>query len=141
MAFWVWIDDTLARAELLVGAGVAVMGALFAETVQHQAGTYLKVRFEWLAHALPIPVQVGRDLRLVFHALWRRVVAGEVPSSTFEEVAVRVGGQTSEAVTRRALLVAGTSIAPNTFALGIDDERGVMIVHRLVGSDAGAPRQ
>lgn len=136
MAFWVWIDDTLARAELLVGAGVAVMGALFAETVQHQAGTYLRVRFEWFAYALPIPMRVVRDLGIIFHALWRRIVAGESPSSSFEEVPMKVGGQTSEEVTRRALVVAGTSIAPNTFVLGIDEDRSVMLVHRLVGSDA-----
>jgi hypothetical protein len=28
--------------------------------------------------------------------------------------------------------VGGTSLAPNTFVLGIDRERDVMVVHRLV---------
>jgi hypothetical protein len=38
-------------------------------------------------------------------------------------------------MTRRVLLIGGTSIAPNTFALGIDSERDVMVVHRLVPED------
>ena len=37
-----------------------------------------------------------------------------------------------EARTRRALLVAGKSVAPNTFVLGLDAERDVMVVHQLV---------
>jgi hypothetical protein len=35
-------------------------------------------------------------------------------------------------MTRRALYVGGQSVAPNTFALGIDKDRDVMIVHQLV---------
>ena len=37
-------------------------------------------------------------------------------------------------MTRRTLLVGGTSVAPNTFVLGIDPERDVMVVHRLVAA-------
>jgi multisubunit Na+/H+ antiporter MnhE subunit len=134
MAFWVWIDDSIAVPELLVGAGAAVIAALFVETVQYQSASHVRIRFEWLAHALPIPVQVARDLGTVFHALFRQVLGGEQPASALEEVPVRVGGESDSTVTRRVLLTAGMSIAPNTFALGIDKERGVMIVHRLVSS-------
>jgi multisubunit Na+/H+ antiporter MnhE subunit len=136
MAFWVWIDDSIAVPELLVGAGVAVIAAFFTELVQHQSAAHARVRFEWLARALPIALQVPKDLAVVFAALWRRLIAGEEPPSALEEVPVRVGGESASTVTRRTLLVMGTSVAPNTFALGVDKERGVMIVHRLVSSRA-----
>ncbi|HTX62256.1 MAG TPA: hypothetical protein VMD28_01360 [Acidimicrobiales bacterium] len=132
MAFWVWIDDSIALAELLVGAAVATMGALFAELVQHQAASHLRVRFRWLVHALFIPPQVARDLVVVFTALFRKMVAGVEPASAFDEVPVRAGGESATTVTRRALLVVGASVSPNTFALGVDPARGVMVVHRLV---------
>jgi multisubunit Na+/H+ antiporter MnhE subunit len=134
MALWVWIDDSIDVPELLVGAAVAVMGALVAEVVESQAATHVRIRFEWLARALPIPLQVVRDLATVFTALFRKVAMGEEPRSRLEEVPVRGGGDSPEDVTRRALLVAAASIAPNTFALGIDKERNVMIVHKLVPS-------
>ncbi|MGH9098688.1 MAG: Na+/H+ antiporter subunit E [Acidimicrobiales bacterium] len=132
MALWVWIDDSIALPELLVGAAAAAASALLAELVQYQAAAHMRVRFEWLARALPIPLYVARDLGLVFWALYRKVLAGEDPPSALQEIAVRSGGERASTVTRRVLLVMGTSVAPNTFALGIDEERDVMIVHKLV---------
>jgi len=135
MAFWVWIDDSVALAELLVGAGVAVMGALLAEVVQCQAGTHVRIRFEWLAEGLKLPKEVVRDLGVVLGALWSQVVKGEGPRSGFVALPVRPGTDTTEDATRRALITASRSVAPNTLVLGIDRERNVMIVHHLVLSD------
>ena len=71
----------------------------------------------------------------VYRALWRRLVHGEQPPSAFLELPARYGDDSAEGATRRVLLVAGTSLAPNTFALGIDKDRGVMVVHRLVAEE------
>ncbi len=136
MSLWVWIDDSIALPELLVGAGVAVMGALFVELLQHQAASEIRIRVEWLARARSIPFQVARDLVVVFGALFRKVAWGVDPPSSLEELSVRAGGDSAATATRRTLLVMGTSVAPNTFALGVDQERGTMIVHRLVSSRA-----
>ena len=58
------------------------------------------------------------------------------PTSTrpaaFIELPVRYGDDTPLGVTRRVLLIGATSLAPNTFVLGIDPERDVMVVHQLV---------
>ena len=51
MSFWVWIDDSIDLAELLVGAGVALVAALLAELALYQSGTYIRIRFEWLLEA------------------------------------------------------------------------------------------
>jgi multisubunit Na+/H+ antiporter MnhE subunit len=75
---------------------------------------------------------------IVYTALWRRLTRGEQPSSMFLEVPVRFGDDSAEGVTRRTLLIGGTSVAPNTFVLGIDKDRDVMVVHRLV---AGNPAE
>jgi multisubunit Na+/H+ antiporter MnhE subunit len=132
MSFWVMIDDSIATDELLAGAGAAALAALFAELVTYQAATRFRMRMGWLVRALSLPGQVVRDTVIVYGALWRRLVHGEQPPSAFLELPSRFGDDTPAGVTRRTLLIGGTSVAPNTFALGIDPERDVMVVHRLV---------
>jgi multisubunit Na+/H+ antiporter MnhE subunit len=132
MSFWVIVDDSIEADELLVGAGAAALAALLAELAGYQAATRLRMRIEWLGPALRLPVEVARDTGTVFIALYRQVVLRMPPPSGFRETSVRYGGETLEAKTRRALLVSAKSLAPNTFALGLDAERGVMVVHQLV---------
>ena len=43
-------------------------------------------------------------------------------------------------MTRRALLVGGRSVAPNSFVLGIDPDRDVMVIHQLVVNQGEAER-
>jgi multisubunit Na+/H+ antiporter MnhE subunit len=136
IGFWVIIDDSVATDELLVGAGVAALAALVAELVTYQTGTRFQMRIRWLVPALRLPGQVARDTVTVYVALWRRLVHGEHPPSAFLELPTRFGGDSAEDVTRRTLLIGGSSLAPNTFVLGIDADTGLMVVHRLV-SDKG----
>lgn len=138
MSFWIVVDDSIARDELLAGAGAAALGAFLAELVTYQAATRFRMRAEWLAPALRLPVQVVLDTVTVFAALWRRLIHGEEPDSGFRELPVRFGDDSDEGVTRRALYVGGRSVAPNTFVLGIDSDRDVMIVHQLVVTEGKA---
>lgn len=140
MSLWIWVDDSIALPELLVGAGAAVLSALLVELVQHQAASHIRIRIEWLPHAFSIPLQVVRDLGVVFVALSRQLFLGEEPPSALEETPVRVGGESAATVTRRVLLVMGNAVAPNSFALGVDKERGTMILHRLVSSQVSSQR-
>ena len=138
MSFWVMIDDSVNADELWAGAGAAALAALLAELVTYQAATRFRMRFEWLAPALRLPGEVARDMATVYAALWRRLVRGEQPPSAFLELPARFGDDSPEGATRRTLLIGGTSVAPNTFALGIDKDRDVMVVHRLVASQPPA---
>jgi len=138
MSFWVATDDSVELDELLAGAAAAALGATLAEVARHQAGLRLRVRPRWLVPAVRLPGQVIRDTIVVFVALWRRLARGEEPPSGFVAEPVSYGGDGDEQAARRFLLVAGRSVAPNTFVLGLDRERDVMIVHRLVIAE---PRQ
>lgn len=138
MSLWVILDDSIALDELLAGAAAAALGALLAETAGYQAATRLRMRAEWLAPALRLPAQLVQDTGIVFAALWRRVTRGEEPPSGFRELPVRFGDQTVAGKTRRALLVGGRSFAPNSFALGIDEDRDVMVIHQLVVTEGEA---
>jgi multisubunit Na+/H+ antiporter MnhE subunit len=137
MSFWVMLDDSVNTDELLAGAGAAALAALLAELVSYQAASRFRMRIEWIVPAFSLPGQVVRDMVTVYAALWRRLVRGEQPPSAFLEVPARFGDDTPEGVTRRTLLVGGTSVAPNTFVLGIDKDRDVMVLHRLVAGKEG----
>jgi len=137
MSFWVMLDDSISTDELLAGAGAAALAALLAEVVTYQAATRFRMRIEWLVPALSLPGQVVRDTVIVYRALWRRLAHGQQPPSAFADLPARYGDDSPEGVTRRVLLVWGTSVAPNTFALGVDSERDVMVVHRLVAEQEG----
>jgi multisubunit Na+/H+ antiporter MnhE subunit len=140
MAFWVWVDDSLGLAELLAGAGAAALGAFAAELVQYQAATRFRARIEWVAPALRLPARLARDLYVVLGALWKRIVHGEDPDSGFRVFPLRYGDESPEGVTRRVLIVAGTSFTPNTFVLGVDRDRNVVVVHDLVPLSGPARR-
>lgn len=138
MSLWVILDDSIALDELLAGAGAAAVAAFLAELVTHQAATRFRMRVGWMVPALSLPGEVARDTVIVFAALWRRLARGEQPPSGFREIPARFGDDSDEGVTRRVLLVGGRSVAPNTFVLGIDRERNVMVVHQLVNGGKAA---
>jgi multisubunit Na+/H+ antiporter MnhE subunit len=132
MSFWVILDNSIEPDELLAGAGAAALGAFLAEVACYQAGTRFRMRIRWLVPALSLPGQVVSDMAIVFAALWRRLVRGDQPPSGFRQVPVRYGRDTAEGETRRVLLIGGKSVAPNSFVLGLDAEREVMVIHQLV---------
>ena len=136
MGLWVALDDSLATGELLAGAGAAAIAAVLAETVCRQAKLRLRTRAAWLlpalVSALGLPGQVAADTVTVYRALWRKLVRGEDPRGGFAEEGIQPG---EGEIVRHTLIIGARSLAPNTFALGIDAERGVMVVHRLVAGD------
>lgn len=81
MSLWIWLDDSLALAELLAGAGAAALGASAVEAAQYQAATHLRLRIEWVAAALRLPATLVRDTGIVTVALWHRLVHGREPAS------------------------------------------------------------
>lgn len=132
MSLWVIVDDSTATDELLAGAGAAALAATLAELVGYQTTTRFRMRIEWLVPAFSLPGQIASDVITVFAALWRQLVSGKAPPSGFRALPVRFGEDTAEGETRRFLRVAAESLAPNTFALGMDKERDLMFVHQLV---------
>jgi len=138
MSFWVILDDSIATDELLAGAGAAALAAFLTELVTDQAAARVRIRARWLARVIGLPGQVAGDTAIVFAALWRRLARGQEPPSGFRVLPVRYGDDSAEGKTRRALLVGGESIAPNTLALGIDKATGTVVIHQLVVNEGEA---
>ncbi len=133
MSLWVAVDDSFESDELLVGAGAAAVAALAAELVTRQAEVRFRIRAAWLVRALELPGQVVQHTFLVFGALAATLFTkAPPPRGRFREVPVRYGDDSPLGVTRRVLLIAARSLAPNEFVLGMDPNRDVMVTHQLV---------
>jgi multisubunit Na+/H+ antiporter MnhE subunit len=142
MSFWMILDGSAAPDEVLTGAGAAAAAALFAQWVCSRAGVSFtfRIRPRGLAAAARLPWAVLRDTGVIMAALWRRVASGEEPASRLRELPVPRNGETgAEHAAQRVLLVAGRSVAPNMLAVGLQDDRGVLLVHELVPALRKAP--
>ena len=140
MSFWMILNNSAALDEVLAGTGAAALAALFVQRLSARDGVRFRIRARWLVPAARLPWDVLRDTGIVFAALWRRVTRGEQPASALRELPVRYGGTDPESVTRRVLLVAGRSVAPNAFAASLESGRDVLVVHELVPPGPEASR-
>jgi multisubunit Na+/H+ antiporter MnhE subunit len=136
LGLWLLLTGTVSPAEVLAGAGAAALASSVAELAQYQAGAHLRVRLRWLAAATRLPARLISETASAFAALWVQVVRGRRPASVFRTVPERWGGDDPAGSTRRALVVVGMSATPNRIVLGLDEERGVAVVHQLTGDGA-----
>lgn len=131
-ALWMLLDDTVAFPELMAGAGAATVGATAAEIVHAQGLVRLRPRVSWLRGAWRLPVGLFADTGRLIAVLYRVLVLRREVRGSFRTVSFRAGGADApHDVARRALAKFSTSFAPNTYAIGIDVEDDVMLVHQL----------
>jgi hypothetical protein len=83
-----------------------------------------------LRAAAALPAAIVRDTFVVFGALFARLTGRDVRDAL---VAIPFdAGSANASGTRRALVVALKGLSPNSVPVGIDAERGVLLVHELV---------
>jgi hypothetical protein len=112
-------------AAVIVGA----FGATASVVVRAQRDVILRPRPRWVLEALRPVGRWPRDLWALALALPSRP-AGRIVEEPFEAT-----GEDPRSAARRALAVAGGSLAPNNIVVEIDTDRGVLVRHELVGDD------
>src|SRR3954447_26158502 len=123
---WLALVDNTHVPELIVGAGVALIGATAALVVRQQRLVVLRPRPSWLKNAWRPVAAYPRDMLLLVKALPAR------GGGRFVAVPAGGGADDPEGAARRVFKQAAGSFAPNTYALGTDYERELMLVHQLV---------
>lgn len=130
-ALYLVLIDITDLPELIVGAGAAVLAATGLELAREQGIVGESVRWRWFLRLHRPVLRVPRDIAVVsataLLALFRRRPA----FGSFR--AVRFGGEEDEPheAGRHALAEAAGSLAPNTFVVGVDRERGLILAHQL----------
>lgn len=133
---WLWLVDNTHGPELIVGAGVSVIGASAALVVRQQRIVVLRPRLRWLLLLLWRPLLAyPRDMWLLVRALPRRRVG------RFYALESRISGDDPRAAAQRVVMQVAASFSPNTYVIGTDVDNGVVLVHQLeptgrIGLDA-----
>ncbi len=130
-ALYLLLIDITDLPELLVGAGAAVLAAtgLALAREQHLVGE--SVRGRWLLRLHRPLLRVPRDIAVVSAMAFVALVRRKPSLGAFRTVPFEGSEGEPLETGRRALAEAAGSVAPNTFVVGIDGERGVMLAHQL----------
>jgi len=132
LGWWLMLVDTLALAEVLAGVAAAAIAAFVALETSIHGDVGFRPRLRWLVLLGPIPAGVLRDSVVLVAALWRCLARRERFRGAFRAVHFPVGAEDPESAAWRAFTTAATSITPNTYVIGFDRERGLVLVHQLV---------
>jgi hypothetical protein len=128
-ALYIVLVDSRRLEELVAAVAVGALGAGAAVLVRQERDVVLRPRPRWILRELRALGRWPRDLVALAVALVRR------PRGEVIEVPFAATGDDPEDAARRALAVAGRSLAPNTIVIAIDEERGVLIEHRLMAQE------
>jgi hypothetical protein len=130
-ALYLLLIDITDLPELLVGAGAAVIAATGMELAREQGIVGESIRVRWLQRLYRPLLKVPVDVAVVSSEALRQLVRREKRVGAFRAVRFSGGGDEEHATGRRALAEAGGSFAPNTFVVGIDTERQLILAHQL----------
>jgi multisubunit Na+/H+ antiporter MnhE subunit len=135
-ALWLWLDDTVATPELVVGAVCAAIAATVAQFVLAHAGPRLRMRWSWLRLAWRPVASVVPDLGRLARVLALTLAGRRRRRGRFRAVSFDAGGPRSGYdAGRRVLAKAAGSFSPNSYVVGIDLERDLILVHQLEPTD------
>ena len=140
MALWVLFTSTVNGSEAIGGVGVSCVVATLAELTRREAAIGFRPRLRWFLRTWRVPVQIVMDTVVVFRALAQHVSGRKRMRGSLRAVPFRHGrADDQQARARRALAIAGVSVPPNSFALGIDEDRDELLVHQLVDDERSIP--
>ena len=134
-ALYLLLVDTLARPEVVLGLLAAAATAAALVAVRAQGRDRLAADPRWAVLLVRrLPINVLRDTGVVFAALGRALWRRERIEGVFRVVPFDAGGDDPRSAARRALVVAGTCLSPNTVVVAIDAAHDQLILHQLVAS-------
>jgi multisubunit Na+/H+ antiporter MnhE subunit len=114
--------------ELTAGAAGGALAAALLASIGRCSDAKFGLRWRWfLLLAQRLPGRALADCAVVFQALRRRRVSGEFRAVPFDIEHLKRTDST-----RRALVIAGVSVAPNSLVITVDPKRDRLLVHQLV---------
>jgi multisubunit Na+/H+ antiporter MnhE subunit len=130
-ALYLLLIDITDLPELIVGAGAAVLAATALELAREQGVVGERIRWRWLVRVYRPILRVPLDIVIVSVMALRAVTDRRAHHGSFRAVPFATGGERQLASGRKALAEALGSLAPNTFVIGIDEERKLILSHQL----------
>jgi multisubunit Na+/H+ antiporter MnhE subunit len=136
LALWMLLVFKTEAAEVVAGAVAAAFAATAAELLRSHAYPPFSPDARWLRKLGALPREVLGDCWILVAALWRRVVRGERIEGTFRCVHFPgAAGDDPRSQARRAVAKWLGAVAPNTYVVGFDERKEVVLVHQLVPTE------
>lgn len=129
--FYFLLIDTASLPELYALAGVAVACAIAFELAREQGFVESRILPWWLLGAWRVLGKIPLDIALLCWEALVQVLAPRPTRGTFRAGPFGATADTPEDTGRRAVSEWLGSISPNTIVVGIDAERGLVLVHQL----------
>jgi hypothetical protein len=130
-ALYLLLIDITDLPELLVGAGAAVLAATGLELAREQGIVGERLRLGWLRRAYRPLLRVPRDVVTVSVVALRALIKRDATVGKFRAIHFESSVDAPQELGRRALAEAAGSVAPNTFVVGVDPERKMLLAHQL----------
>jgi len=129
-AFYLLLIDTVSTPELYAMCGVVLVAGVAFECSRELGFTEATFRLRWLRFAWRAVLQIPLDIVLVGREAAAQFARRKPSRGEFRVVPFR-GGEDADDHGRAALTELLGSLAPNTIVLGVDQQRGLVLVHQL----------
>ncbi len=140
-AFYLWLISKT-QVEHLVAAtliGLATMLTLLA--LVSGAGLHFEFKLQWVVILLRrLPAKTLRDAGLLTVKLVRSIAGHRDPNGSLKQIPFAAGGEDPQSRARRALVLTGISVPPNTFAICVQPDRHSVLAHELIPR-SGSPTE
>jgi hypothetical protein len=129
--FYLLLIDTTSLPELYVLAGVALACAIGLSLGREQG--FVEARFMpwWLVRSWRLVYRIPADVVIVCAEALRQALHPQAVRGVFRASAFRAVAEEPKPTGRRAVAETVGSVAPNTIVVGVDPDRGLLLVHQL----------
>jgi hypothetical protein len=129
--FYFLLIDTASLPEVYAMAGVAVGCAAAFALAREQGFTEAQINPVWLLKGWSAVLKIPTDIALLCWEVLLQLVAPRQVRGTWRAARFGATKQTASDTGRRAMSEWMGSVAPNTIVVGVDPERGLVLVHQL----------
>jgi hypothetical protein len=129
--FYLQLIDTTSLPELYLLAGVALGCGVGFQLAREQDFDEARIMPWWLARSWRLVWRIPGDITIVCWEALVQLVRPRPSRGVLRAAPFRAIRPVPAEMGRRALAETVGSVAPNTIVIGIDDERGLLLVHQL----------
>ena len=140
LAFYLLLAWKVSLAEVLLGCVAAALTATVAVGAGRRGMAHFAPDRRWAARARRLPSRTVGDTFLLARALIHHSRGTRPSVGDFRVVALDSGGDDARSAARRAFVVAGLTVTPNTIVVSFDADADHMLVHQLVPDDGESIR-
>ena len=132
---WLLLVFKTEPMEFVAGAVAAALAATAVELMRLRGYVPFAGELRWMRALVRLPGQVVRDCITLTAALWRSVARRERIKGSFRVVEFPTGADDPRSEARRAVAKWLGAVGPNSYVVGFDEERDLVLLHQLVPTE------